>query len=94
MEETLVFCDKCMDLLKRLNYLKSQRDFSTSFMEMSANYYATMLAENRRMPIKCLKNVVDNLITLQSDKSNYSKYMTPLIQEGEQLITKTLLEYY
>ena len=93
-EPSLDFCDKCLKLLQKLQYVKTQKDFSKDIMEMSSNYYSVMLAEGRRVPVNCLKKIVDNLTILQSDKSNYSKYIDPLIKQGEELITKTIINYY
>ena len=90
--EDTQFITKCYKWLHKLNYVKSQYQFSEQFLNKNRYYYGMILCEQRQPSVDSIHNLVRN-ISMLNDGVSKRLYLDRLYEEGQSIITKRLLKY-
>ena len=93
MTKSFHYVNKCQRMLKMLNLIESNYQFSTQFLNKSKHYYA--LCQTGREPsINSIYNLVNNINQLNETIFNNNPRVDKLIDEGKQIIDDRIIQWY
>ncbi|MBQ6854151.1 MAG: hypothetical protein IJO11_01760 [Alphaproteobacteria bacterium] len=93
MNKSFHYINKCQRMLKMLNLIESNYQFSTQFLNKSKHYYA--LCQTGREPsINSIYNLVNNINQLNETIFNNNPLVDKLIDEGKQIIDDRIIQWY
>lgn len=93
MNASFKYINKCQQLLKKLNLIESNYQFSTQFLNKSKHYYA--LCQTGREPsINSLHHLINNIHQLNETIFNKNPLIDKLINEGKQIIDERIIHWY
>lgn len=99
MREDLDYIKKSYLYLRKINLVKSQYDFSTSYLNKNKYYLGMILCENRMPSIDGLHTLITNIKQIRDyfeDDINYQaevRILNNLIESGKNIITNRLFKY-
>ena len=100
MNEDISFIKQCCQYLQRLGLVKSQHQFCEQFLNKSQHYLAMTICENRKPSPNTIYNLIQNLNQVYDVFMNYdnkqaiNRKLLQMIDKGNSLITKRILECY
>lgn len=100
INEDVAFIKYCCQYLMKLGLAKSQHQFCEQFLNKSQHYLAMLMCENRKPAPNTIYNLVQNLnqvydcFTSYSNKPTINRQLLLMIEKGNAIITKRILECY
>ncbi|MBQ3695571.1 MAG: hypothetical protein II938_01185 [Alphaproteobacteria bacterium] len=91
ISQDIQFITKCFKLLRKLNLVSSQYQFSEQYLNKNKYYMGMILSEGRQPSIDALHNLIHNLCELHSQTA--TTYIAQLHEQGQQLLTQRLLKF-
>lgn len=93
MNKSFNYLNKCQKMLKMLNLIESNYQFSTQFLNKSKHYYA--LCQTGRQPsINSIYNLVNNINQLNETILNNNPLVEKLLNQGRSLINERIKLWY
>ena len=93
MNKSFHYLNKCQRMLKMLNLIESNYQFSTHFLNKSKHYYA--LCQTGREPsINSIYNLVNNINQLNQTILNHNPLVEQLLNQGRSLINERIKLWY
>lgn len=93
MNTSFHYINKCQRMLKMLNLIESNYQFSTQFLNKSKHYYA--LCQTGREPsINSIYNLVNNITQLNETILNHNPLVEQLLNQGRSLINERIKLWY
>lgn len=93
MSKSFNYINKCQKILKMLNLIESNYQFSKEFLNKSKHYYA--LCQTGREPsINSIYNLVNNINQLNETILNHNPVVEQLLNQGRSLINERIKLWY
>ena len=93
MNKSFNYVNKCQRLLKALNLIESNYQFSKEFLNKSKHYYALCLT-GREPSINSIYNLVNNITQLNETILNHNPLVEQLLNQGRSLINERIKLWY
>ena len=100
INEDVCYIKQCCQYLQKIGLTKSQHTFSREFLNKSPHYLSMVICENRTVAPNTLYNLIQNLNQVYDIYLNYdnkqaiNRQLLQMIDKGNNLITKRILECY
>ncbi len=94
MNKSFNYLNKCQKMLKMLNLIESNYQFSKEFLNKSKHYYALCQTRTREPSINSLCNLVNNITQLNETILNHNPLVEKLLNQGRSLINERIKLWY